>query len=364
MAESQTKRYMMAITLTYNNETEFTRDGATVFRYKDVMLFMKNLRRQIQYKTGTTGAVRFLCAGETGSKKGRVHWHLILFTDYDLTDLGKWRDRKSGHLITEKEEKFDMRLNWTLWKNGFVYLQQSDQGGVAYILKYILKDQYNIVNAKGTMRETTAENYSASYFRMSKQPPIGGEWLAAKLKTLNDKMAVPTSLQLKIPNYTGYWYPKGVLREYLLDEVYRINQEVIAETGRPAPQMNALLHSVVSQEKELERLQYGKEKDEDEELTDGTFERKLDVSARQYAQTYDERGIRTRCGGQSPCEACLRGFTDFENQRFKEWSLAWQETRKREGEASSGEFKEKRTPNPFCVLKNAGNVRRAFSRLT
>ena len=59
----------MFVTLTYGDR-QVPEDGLCK---RDVQLFMKKLRKRCG------GRLRYFCTGEYGSKKGRPHYHLLLF---------------------------------------------------------------------------------------------------------------------------------------------------------------------------------------------------------------------------------------------------------------------------------------------
>ena len=149
MAEKAVYPYAACVTLTYSDETQHGRDGAAMFAYADIRLFLAFLRRSAAYEAkkchwNVKPLVRFLCAGEQGDRNGRCHWHLILFTNFDLSRIGKFT--LNGKQISDRRDmltigKRKRRLNWTLWKHGFMTLQEPDQAGMAYVLSYCLKDQ-------------------------------------------------------------------------------------------------------------------------------------------------------------------------------------------------------------------------------
>ena len=107
-----------------------------------------------------------------------------------MLNVGDWRSFVSKKPVTTHEEKITTdpnkakRLLWSCWRHGLLSVQIPDQGGMAYALKYALKDQFAAVKSAGTMREAKADNWGSGFFRMSKFPPIGSEWLAKKLERL------------------------------------------------------------------------------------------------------------------------------------------------------------------------------------
>lgn len=257
MAEKACWPFALAVTLTYADDTQENRDGASMFRYDDVRGFLKRLLSAARFKAkkeklGFVPRVRFIAAGEQGSRNDRVHWHLVLFSDIDLCSLGEV-SRKSGR-VTQREDMIsrrradgrdeEKRLRWSMWDHGFVLMQEPDAAGVAYVLKYCLKDQFTAEKSAGTAREHKSEAFATGLFRMSKKPAIGEQWFWQKMQRLRETGAVLPSVQLKIPDMRNYWVPSGLARKRLLWALAAINRMVLWETGKDAPQWAALLHSV------------------------------------------------------------------------------------------------------------------------
>lgn len=134
LAEQSTSDKALAVTLTY---AESENIGASILMYPDFQRFIKRLRKKY--------SVRYIVAGEYGSKKGRAHWHCVLFFK------GKY-----------PEIKAETRVNWDMWPEGFSYFQEPDYGGFAYALKYALKD--------------ISSEISQGHLAMSKKPPLGAEY--------------------------------------------------------------------------------------------------------------------------------------------------------------------------------------------
>jgi hypothetical protein len=156
IAEDSTSKATYAVTLTYADTAGV---NAVTLVYKDVQRMLYRLRKR--YK------VRYICAGEYGTKKGRAHWHIILF-------------------FKDKDPKIerDVRVNWKYWEHGFSYFQQPDWKGFQYVLKYVLKDQ-----------DTDSHD---SHLAMSKKPPLGHEWFMDLAKTHVEQAVIPRSFKYKI----------------------------------------------------------------------------------------------------------------------------------------------------------------------
>jgi hypothetical protein len=261
MAEKATIEHALCIALTYSDETEQSRDGARMFQYADVRDYMKRLREAAAFLAEKEGlerpVIRFLCAGEQGSRYGRCHWHLIIYSSVDLTRLGTFRKR--GHLVAHRrdmitEGKRKVRLNWSLWPHGFVTLQEPDQGGMSYVLSYCLKDQFTVGKSKGTMREAKAEDFATGLFRMSKRPAIGEAFFLRKMENLVAQRQLLPSLNFTIPGFGGFYHPSGSFRQKVLWWLTAANAQIRWATGADAPQWSTLLAACADNVSDMEIL--------------------------------------------------------------------------------------------------------------
>lgn len=155
IAEQSTASKTFAVTLTYGNGDS---PEAALLRYSDVQMFLKRLRNN-GYK------VRYICAGEYGTKKGRAHWHIILFF--------------YGH---SPNWQIEARVNIPEWSHGFCYFQHPDYRGFRYAIKYALKS-----DAEGSVKALS----------MSKKPPLGYEFF---MSLANDY--VVRGLSINSPQYS------------------------------------------------------------------------------------------------------------------------------------------------------------------
>lgn len=373
MAEKATNSHAVCLTLTYSDETQQGRDGAAMFGYADVRDFMARLRSAARreakkHKWNVAPSVRFIAAGEQGDRNGRCHWHLIIYTNFDLSRLGQFR--RSGKLVSHYRDmitqgKRKRRLNWTLWPHGFMTLQEPDQAGMNYILSYCLKDQFTVEKSYGTMREAKAENFATGLFRMSKRPAIGESWLMRKMESLEAQGAVLPSLQIKIPDMSGYWHPNGSFREKVLWALVALNQRIYWRTGAYAPQWAALLASCQDNPSDMEILNaFQRQTDPDAQ----SIETALDFRQREAAGDYATAETRRKCGGQLPCSQCLaslsredldtlgiaRDFDEFGEIAFQALD-GFQAVADRQRAPGAG-------INPFCQNRGGKNQQRAFPR--
>ena len=126
------------ITLTYNNE-HYPECGLIK---RDVQLFIKRLRRNIERKLGNCPTLRYICSGEYGKNTHRGHYHLNLFNvpqDFapNLHTMLKAIER-NWCIPTGKYNKDGSPVVEPL---GFAYCLPLTRGGIEYILKYMLKPQ-------------------------------------------------------------------------------------------------------------------------------------------------------------------------------------------------------------------------------
>lgn len=154
LAEQAVSHGTFAVTLTYAGDTP----KAASLHYADVQNLMKRLRRD-------GFDVRYIVAGEYGTKKGRAHWHCVLFFKNRVPKVA-----------------METRVEWPYWPHGLVYFQRPDMGGFRYAVKYALKQSGNDGADKA--------------LSMSKKPPLGYEFFM----TMADDM-VGKGLPLHAPQY-------------------------------------------------------------------------------------------------------------------------------------------------------------------
>lgn len=363
MAEKTLHKNTLCVALTYGNETQEQRDAAAMFCYADVRAFMGRIRAQLR-RDGKNPSVRFLCAGEQGDRNGRCHWHLILYSDADLTALGTVL--RHGRQLSDRSQmmtkgKHKRRLHWSLWGHGFVTFQEPDEGGMAYVLSYCLKDQFTAEKSAGTMREAKAERFATGLFRMSKRPAIGHEWLMRKLEALDASGSVLPNLQLKIPDMSGYYYPTGTFREKLLWGLVALNQRLVWSTGANAPQWASLLASCAENPKDLEIL-LEQAPDEDHESEETTFAKR----ARQEADRHRRAEFARRCGAAIPCRDCLHFLNRHQLDQLELVRIApddggeWQYQPKAGGPIADRSRQRGHGINPYCREASSKLARLTF----
>lgn len=271
VAEGTQWKHAVCVSLTYDDKAPGGYDAARFFAYHDVRAFVQRITAALR-RIDKSLCVRFICAGEQGDRNGRCHWHLILWSDYDLRLLGEVTFQQSTYpipglvrgMVLEPEQmmtvgKNKRRLHWSLWARdefplGFVSFGGADQAGISYVVSYCLKDQFTVEKSAGKKRITRAENFATGLFRMSKRPAIGETWLMQQLAALEEKRAVLPNTMLSVPGLTGQWYPSGSMRQKLLTGFRAINDARLAEGLGNCPQWPGLLAACAENPSDMELL--------------------------------------------------------------------------------------------------------------
>lgn len=380
MMEKQTGGNCLSFAFTYDDKTPHNRAAARVFCYADVRAFLHRLRAAVR-RIDPSDRVRFLIAGEQGSRKNRCHWHALIYSKTDLLTVGEFSRILDGRkqVVTDREMilsdnrgRNEVRLDWPLWGHGFVTIQEPDEGGVAYVLSYALKDQFTTEKSLRTMRVTKSEPFATGLFRMSKTPSIGETWLFQKLSRLDAENAVLPSLSFTIPDMSGFYHPSGRFRRLILESLEAICWRVRVQHGFNPPQLGALLASLEDQPHELEIFNVQEKIDEFDHLT----EYGLAARGRQQADVAERQSIRRRCGRSIPCRSCLDVFEgdklaslELDRQtRFRGVDFYGEEIWVNVYTSVNGETFDQRSKrydqgcNSHCQLRGSKAVRLAFPK--
>lgn len=128
---------------------------------------------------------RYFACGEYGTKRGRPHYHAIIF-GANFTDRTKIGETPTGTLYTSETLK-------ELWPYGNNIIGDATPAAANYIAQYALKKQGDGTTDKdGVWRP-------APFLRMSQKPPIGQEWLAKYYQDLTHGYLVQNGKPRSIP---------------------------------------------------------------------------------------------------------------------------------------------------------------------
>jgi hypothetical protein len=180
MAESSTSAHTCVVNLTYAPREDL---ADKVLEPRHFQLFIKQLRN-------AGHKVRYLVAGEYGGKKGRAHFHALLFFThlepsdrvaaynpmhlYDLDSSAPF----SGQIPSER------MVHIREWPHGHITADWSaSEKSARYVCKYLLADDKN--NA---------------WFSLSKKPALGAAFFSQKAAQAVDLGVLPSSFNYLPPN--------------------------------------------------------------------------------------------------------------------------------------------------------------------
>lgn len=178
------------LTLTYD-DYHLPQDGS--LRYRDLQLFNKNLRRQLDYYY-PGNKIRFFAVGEYGSKSFRPHFHEILFGEDFSFDRKEW---KKSHGYSYYRSDFLERI----WNNGFSVIGDVSYDSVNYVARYTLK------KITGNIASFVYDGLEPEKAIMSRRPGIGHDFLLKyKGDIYNYDQVVLRNLKARPPAYYDKLY--------------------------------------------------------------------------------------------------------------------------------------------------------------
>lgn len=116
------------VTLTYNDKHLPYKDGVPSLCIKDIQNFFKRLKKKFPDKN----ILRFW-AGEYGEKRGRPHYHAIIF-GYKPQDLVAERNKSNRGYTTYRSKELQK-----IWGNGYVNIGTVTAESAGYVARYTMK---------------------------------------------------------------------------------------------------------------------------------------------------------------------------------------------------------------------------------
>lgn len=170
MNESLLHKDNCFITLTY-------KENPFQLQKRDLTLFLKRLRKKI-----SPLKIRYFACGEYGERKGRPHFHLIIF-GWKPNDLVYLKGKDDNIIYTSK-------LLQSIWNNGFISVGDLSLKSAKYCAKYMQKAIFK--NDKQKVKP---------FVCMSLKPGIGAKWFENNFKCLDtDKIYIDGNYR-KLPRY-------------------------------------------------------------------------------------------------------------------------------------------------------------------
>lgn len=203
--EAETSSSAWFLTLTYDDD-HLPADMS--IHKSHVQDFIKNLRNY-QYYYFDTKNIRYLVAGEYGSKSGRAHYHMILY-NATIPDL-KVQFASGGNLYYSSE------LFNSIWNQGFIIFAQVCLQTAQYVARYTLK--------KLGFEDYSKVNIESPFILMSTRPGIGYDYCVKHAEEIYARNAI------KLPNGKFASIPKYYLKvleklDFDVDKLRRVRREL------------------------------------------------------------------------------------------------------------------------------------------
>lgn len=215
MLEASLYKENCFLTLTYN-EDNYPERGSLSRR--DLQLFIKRLRFAIDKKYGLK--IRYFGCGEYGSRKGRPHYHLIIF-GWKPTDLTFLKRDKRGNLL------YRSALVESCWTKGFSSVGEVTLETAKYTAVY--------------MQKVFDQSLKKPFVCMSLKPGIGAN--AVFPNVLDSLKIYYRGKYIKLPRY----YMK------VLEDNYGLDLSEIRERGKEKAFLDYLQTDPSSRDNENKR---------------------------------------------------------------------------------------------------------------
>lgn len=171
------------ITLTY--APAFLPDDVSV-HVEHTQKFLKRLRKAI-----SPIKIRFMCAGEYGTRYSRPHYHLLIF-GYDFPD--KYPYKVVHGYVYYRSEQLEK-----LWPFGISMIGSVTFESAAYVARYIMK------KVKGTddIKDMVYQGRHPEFMTTSRRPGIAHDWIARYKDDVYsiDSVIVNNSIRCKPPRF-------------------------------------------------------------------------------------------------------------------------------------------------------------------
>lgn len=182
------------LSLTFNEDTL----RRTNLGYSVDKAFFKSWVKRLRYAVKDKFNVEFrhLSCGEYGSKRGRPHYHMLIF-GFDFPDKYVFkRQHKYGKVITYYRSPFLESL-WHLPHSdkqaGYCVIGSVNYETCAYVSRYVLKKQH----------KSTYGDKQPEFLSVSRMPGLGSIYCTTYLDTLfsNGYILLPSGHKTPIPRY-------------------------------------------------------------------------------------------------------------------------------------------------------------------
>lgn len=191
------------VTLTYRpSDLPLTDQGVATLRKRDWQLFMKRLRKHF-----TAKRLRFFMCGEYGSKRGRPHYHAIIFG----LSLSDFPDLRPVGVSEIGSVHFTSQLLENIWSHGFIGIDEVNYKTCAYVARYVLKKHFGL--SKKQLCGAVPE-----FVLSSRRPGIGFLSAPERASSQSDFITIGAS-----DGVHTFRTPKSILQKAILSD----KQEVV-----------------------------------------------------------------------------------------------------------------------------------------
>lgn len=227
------------ITLTYGTSRNINGardvDGAHVLDYTHIMGYLKRVR-------AAGYPVRYLVAGEHGSRKNRAHWHILLFWQEKVPDVPE-------HVMDAAGKARCLSDPW--WHFGHTHWDKVDQSTVRYVCKYLVADQLE-PGTKVIIRRSTKPMLGAKFFDYWARRHV-----EQQLPIRNRVYRIAGSIEKKTGKLWEYYLSDAALEYVLASYLLQWKQVYGADSHPPSSDLlDKYLDSIAKPEVRLHRQAY------------------------------------------------------------------------------------------------------------
>lgn len=157
------------ITMTYNEKYVPKKDGKLSLRFRDVQLFLKQVRKAKFY-------AKYICVGEYGGLTERPHYHILLWTDADPIKLE------------------------AIWHRGSFHIGKLNMASAMYTLKYIIQPKQTLDPSREKPRAQFSRGLGLSFLSSAQYHHLAGDYEQPVTMSVIDgkPVALPSYYKRKI----------------------------------------------------------------------------------------------------------------------------------------------------------------------
>lgn len=192
LMEHATSDWSYVLTLTYDDKKLDPRlDQAAELHTYDFKRFMARLRKKFQ--------VRYLVAGEYGSRKGRCHFHVCLI----------------GTGMPPRITLYKNKETFEPWPWGFTYAEEMHFRSIEYVVKYLTK--------KDDPKQFKSSDYRAEWVSYSSRPPLGLAFVLNLADRYVEERVLPRTFRINPPgteDLNRRFQISGVSQHMFLERIF------------------------------------------------------------------------------------------------------------------------------------------------